>query len=150
MKKRKIIVLALAVLLLIAFTGCSKAKVEELDMSLVSEYSDEMAENILIGINEDSYEKYSRDFDKIMKKQLTEKVFLESNKTIKSKIGSYISKTIIKAEKVTQKNNEYIVAYYSAKFENEPKDVSLKVVFSEVDGKKYVTGLWIDSPNLRK
>lgn len=150
MKIKKITALAMVAVLLFVFTGCSKTKVEKLDTAQVSEYSDPMTESILTGINEDSYEKYSKDFDEIMKKQLSEKVFTDSQKMIKEKIGEYVSKTINKAEKVTQKDTEYTIAYYTAKFTKEPGEVSVKVVFSEVDGKKYVTGLWFDSPNLRK
>jgi hypothetical protein len=69
---------------------------------------------------------------------------------IKEKIGEYISKSLYKAEKITEKDNEFISAYYTAKFSNELEEVYVKVVFSEVDGKKYVAGLWFDSPNLRK
>ena len=150
MRERKILALVLIAALLLAFTGCSNAKVEQVDAAQVSEYSDEAAENILIAINEDNYEKYSMDFDETMKKGITEEIFKESNKMIKEKVGEYVSKTLSKAEKVTEKSNEYIVTYYTAKFTNEPKNVAVKVVFSEVDGKKYVTGLWFDSPNLRK
>lgn len=150
MKNRKIFMLVLLAVLLMIFTGCSGTKVDEIDAAKVSEYSDDMTENILTAVNEDSFEKYSKDFDSTMKKAINEQAFKKSNDMIKSKIGEYISKSLTKAEKVTNKSNEFIVAYYTAKFSNETKDVSVKVVFSEVDGKKYVTGLWFDSPNLRK
>lgn len=150
MKKTRIFALLLAAVVLAVSSGCSRAKVEEVDASLVSKYSDEMAENILMAINEESYEKYSMDFDETMKKTIKEEDFKKSNSIIKDRIGDYISKELLKAEKVTDKNGEYIVAYYAAKFSNEPEDVSIRVVFSEADGKRYVTGLWFDSPNLRK
>lgn len=150
MKGRKMFSIVMLAVLLFIFAGCSGAKVEAIDAANVSEYSDEMAENILTAINEDSYEKYSKDFDETMKKAIDEEEFEKSKDMIKGKIGDYVSKSLSKAEKVTDKNKEFIVAYYTAKFSNEPDKVSVKVVFSEVDGNKYVTGLWFDSPKLRK
>jgi hypothetical protein len=149
-KMKKFCLFILTAVLLLTFTGCSSVKVVKVDEEQVRQYADEMAESILTGIKEDSYEKYSRDFNEIMKKGIPEKSFNESNKMIKDKIGNYESKTFSKAEKIIDKNAEYITVYYNAKFTKEPKDVIVKVVFVETDGKINVAGLWMDSPNLRK
>lgn len=150
MKKRGTFLFVLITVLLLVFTGCSGTKVEEVDTGQINEYSDGMAENILSAINDEDYEKYSRDFDDTMKKAINEEEFKKSNIMIKEKIGEYISKSLYKAEKITEKDIEFTAAHYTTKFSNEPEEVYVKVVFSEVDGKKYVTGLWFDSPNLRK
>lgn len=150
MKNSKVVSLAVMLVIMLVFTGCSGTKVEEIDKTKVSEYSDEMAENLLAAINEESYEKYSRDFDETMKKAINEKEFEKTINIIRENIGDYISKSLTRAERVIDNNDEYTVAYYTAKFSKEPEDVSVKVVFSEADGKRYVTGLWFDSPNLRK
>jgi hypothetical protein len=68
------------------------------------------------------------------------------NDTLASKIGSYQSKEYWKAEK----SGDYRIAYFKAKFDKEEEYVVVKVVTSEKNGILYVSGLFFDSPNLRK
>ena len=77
---------------------------------------------------------------------MTEAVFVETNAVIKSKIGDYVSKEFWKVES----KDQYTIVYYKAKFTDEPADVTVKVVFQEINGVPKVSGLWFDSPELRK
>jgi len=77
---------------------------------------------------------------------MTEAVFDETNAGIRSKIGDYVSKEFWKAES----KDQYTIVYYNAKFTDEPADVTVKVVFQEINGEMKVPGLWLDSPKLRK
>ena len=119
---------------------------EEIDVSQVRKYADPITENILLGMNEDNYTKYSEHFDQTMKNAMPEAVFNETNAIIQSKIGDYVSKEFWKVES----KDQYTIVYYKAKFTQEPEDVIVKVVFQEIVGEMNVSGLWLDSPKLRK
>ena len=124
--------------------GClSKTQV---DVEQVRAYADPITENILVGMNEGNYTKYSEHFDATMKNALPEPVFHENNALIQSKIGAYVSKGFWKAES----QNQYTIVYYTALFTQEPDDVIVKVVFQEIAGEMKVSGLWLDSPKLRE
>lgn len=144
MKTKKLYLLCAMLLLFIVLSGCAKEK--QIDVEQVQKYADPITENILLAINEDDYAKYSEHFDQAMKNAIPEATFKETNTAIKAKIGNYSTKEIQKAEQ----EDQYTVAIYKAKFTEETKDVIVRVVFSETDGKMFVSGLFLDSPNLRK
>lgn len=110
------------------------------------EYAGAIAENMLQAMNNENYALYSEHFDEAMKNAMPEAVFKQSIIAIRGKIGSYISKQFV----TTQQSGQYISVFYKAKFSGEPGDVTVKVVFQEIDGKPRVSGFWMDSPNLRK
>jgi len=119
---------------------------EQIDVAQVREYADPITENILLAMNEGNYTKYSGHFDQTMKNAMPEAVFNETNAMIKSKIGDYVSKEFRKVES----KHQFTIVYYKAKFTQEPEDVIVKVVFQEIVGEMKVSGLWLDSPKLRK
>jgi hypothetical protein len=119
---------------------------EEIDVAQVREYADPITENILLAMNEGNYTKYSGHFDQPMKNAMPEAVFNETNAMIKSKIGDYVSKEFWKVES----KDQFTIVYYKAQFTQEPEDVIVKVVFQEIMGEMKVSGLWLDSPKLRK
>ena len=127
--------------------GCmEKSGVEVADVEQVRGYADPVTEQILVAMNEDDYAMYSEDFDQTMKNAMSEAVFDETNAVIRSKIGDYVSKEFWKAES----KDQYTIVYYKAKFTDEPADVTARVVFQEIGGDMKVSGLWFDSPELRK
>lgn len=145
----KIVVKAIGMALLImavitAMSAC--ASQPQVDVSQVRSYADPITENILTATNTDDYAKYSEHFDGIMKSALPEAVFRQQNAIIKTKIGEYTAKEFWKIE--TQ--NQYTVVYYKARFTWESGDVIVQVAFREVSGQNLVSGLWLDSPNLRQ
>ena len=130
-------------------SGCmekSGVEVEVSDVEQVREYTDPVTEQILVAMNENDYVKYTEDFDQTMKNAMTEAVFDETNTVIRSKIGDYITKEFWKAEG----KDQYTIVHYNAKFTDEPADVTVKVVFQELNGTMKVSGLWLNSPKLRK
>ncbi|PXF59483.1 MAG: hypothetical protein C4B59_11360 [Candidatus Methanogaster sp.] len=147
-----IVMCAVIVAVIVAATisgGCMEKSGVEVDdevLEEVREYADPVAENILMAMNEDDYAMYSGDFDQTMKNAMTEAVFDETNAAIRSKIGDYVSKEFWKAES----KDQYTLVYYKAKFTDEPADVTVKVVFQELNGTMKVSGLWLNSPELRK
>ena len=144
----RILTCMIAVIVAVAVSGgcMEKSGVEVADVEQVREYADPIAEQILVAMNEDDYARYSEDFDQTMKNAMTEAVFDETNAVIRSKIGDYVSKEFWKAES----KDQYTIVYYRAKFTDEPADVTVRVVFQEINGEMKVSGLWLDSPELRK
>ena len=139
---RKIIALVLT-LAVIILAGCSAgAGIDESFKGSV----EPIAENILQGIKNNDRDSFIKDMDDKMKSAFTQESFKEMNDTLASKIGSYQSKEYWKAEK----SGDYRIAYYKAKFDKEGEYVVVKVVTSEKNGTLYVSGLFFDSPNLRK
>ncbi len=127
--------------------GCiEKSGVDVDDVEQVRGYADPITEQILVAMNENDYAKYSEDFDQTMKNAMTVAVFDEKNAAIRSKIGDYVSKEFWKAES----KDQYTIVHYKAKFTDEPADVTVRVVFQEINGEMKVSGLWFDSPELRK
>jgi len=134
-----VVVIAAAV----AFAGCMEKN--QVDAEQVRMYADQITEDILLAMNEDDYTKYSDNFDQTMRNAIPGAVFNETNAMIKSKIGDYVSKEFQKAEG----KDQYTIVYYNARFTDEPDDVTVKVVFQEINGEMKVSGLWLDSPKLR-
>ena len=127
----------LALLLTTALPACS-SKPEP-------EYAGAIAEGILQALSENDYAKHSEHFDEMMKNSVPESVFEQTATAIKEKIGDYVSKTFWK---VTEQDI-YTVVIYKARFTQEPEDVIVRVIFQEISGEIYVSGLWFDSPKLR-
>jgi hypothetical protein len=148
MKKKTITgliaIAVIAIASIVFLAGCIEKN--QVDVAQVREYADSITENILLAMNENNYTKYSEHFDQTMKNAMPEAVFNETNALIKSKIGDYVSKEFWKVES----KDQFTIVYYKAKFTQEPEDVIVKIVFQEIVGEMKVSGLWLDSPKLRK
>ncbi len=116
-----------------------------IDVQRVRGYSDAMTEDLLQGLKDGNYTRFSLHFDTAMKGSLTEEAFLQLRTFLDSKVGEYTSKEFVRAER----SGEYIMTFYKASYTEEPAGVTVRTVFSEVNGTAYMTGLWFDSPKLR-
>ena len=146
MKKRTIagLIAVVTIVAVVMFAGCVEK--DQVDVDQVRKYADLITENILLGMSENNYSKYSEHFDQTMKNAMPEAVFNETNTLIKSKIGDYVSKQFWKVES----KDQYTIVYYKARFTEEPEDVIVKVVFQEIMEEMEVSGLLLDSPKLRE
>jgi hypothetical protein len=127
-----------------AFSGCSredKAKTEQLVKS-----ADPVVENILDAVSQGSYEKFSKDLNSEMNSKLDEASFKQLNETVKTKIGSYVSKEFWK----TQKNGNYTLLLYRAKFDKESSNVIVTVTLDPASQDISIAGFFLNSPNLQK
>ena len=136
--------MVVTIIAVVIFAGCVEKN--QVDVDQTRKYADPITENILLGMSENDYSKYSDHFDQTMKNAMPEAVFNETNTLIKSKIGDYISKQFWKVES----KDQYTIVYYKARFTEEPEDVIVKVVFQEIMEEMEVSGLWLDSPKLRE
>lgn len=142
MKIKHLSIVLLFIFIIGIFSSCGK----KLNAEEIRKYSDGTTENILTAINNDDYAVYTKDFSPEMKKAIPEDTFKEQNKIIKGKIGTYESKKFAKAET----KDEYIRTFYIAKFSDEPKDVTVLVVFKADDPDHKVQGIFLSSPKLAK
>ena len=139
MKKLPIILIVAVLVISTLIISCSPPKPEP-------PYASEITENVLTGLNQSDFARFSRDFDEAMKKAFTEQVFTQTRDLIKSKVGDYQSKQYLK----TEEKKPYTTVYYKAQYTNEPDGVIVRIVFQEIGGKPLVSGLWFDSPKLRQ
>lgn len=140
--KKKIAAAAVALLVML-LAGCSSGSgVDEAFKGRV----EPVAENILQSIKSGDREAFMKDMDEKMRSVFTAEEFGKVEDTLASKIGVYQSKEFWKSEK----SGQYIIAYYKARFDKEENYVVVKVVTTEADGALRVSGLFFDSPNLRK
>lgn len=140
MKKIIALILAMGMVLL---AGCSSGK--QVDNTF-KDKTDPIVENLLQSIKNSDYKSFNTDLDDKMKSAFTKATFTKMENLLKDKIGTYQSKEYWKVEQ----SGEYKIVYYKAKYEKEKDYVVVKVVTSETGGKIYVSGLYFDSPNLRK
>jgi hypothetical protein len=145
-KKGVTAVLACMLLVLPLAMGCP-VQVEE------PPYTSSITEDILIGMNENDYAKFSKHFDSPMRGALPEAAFKQPDDTIiilpeiKGVIGDYVpgSKEFWRAEE----KGGYTVVRYKTQFTGETAEVIVTISFREIGEKIYVSGLWFDSPKLR-
>lgn len=139
---KKVLLVAVSMVLLI-FSGCSSKTANDDTLKLKM---DPITENILLSMKNNDHEGFVKDMDEKMKTTFTQDYFKTMNDKIIPKIGSYQSKEYWQ----TQKSGDYEVVFYKAKYDKEKDFVIVKVVVSEKEGKILVSGLFFDSPNLRK
>jgi hypothetical protein len=104
-----------------------------------------MVDGILLGLNQEDYALFSRNFDQEMKARLTEPVFKTMSKDIKAKIGIFIGKEFMGTE---QQGGHHIMVYRGKCTLEET--VTIRLVLSDADSSWKVSGFWLDSPKLRK
>jgi hypothetical protein len=118
--------------------------VEGAERDAILAYAEPTTDNVLNGYNSGDYALFSKNFDTVMLQAETEAVFHQTRSQIMSKIGKYVSR---QTPSVVKQNNMVIV-FYNARFEQE-EGVTVRVVF-QPSGEYKLTGLWFDSPKLRQ
>lgn len=138
--------------------GCARRGTEE------PAYSKEVAEKILISINNEDYDSISSYFSDEFKNKLKEKDNSKTNKAytsekeafinrickpLKNEIGEYQPGTLKFERTLTEKG--YTSVFYLAKFSKEKQgDVTFQLVFQEINGKMLISGMWFSSKTLRQ
>ena len=143
MNKTKLLLLVIISVLLIVVFQLYESN--QSSSNNINKIADPMTENILIAMNEDNYPQFSKDFDSQMKTMLNETVYQQKIPGIKSKIGQYQSKEFVSSKD----KGGYTIVFYKAKFSQEPEEVIVQSILSQENGKYFISGFWLDSPNLR-
>ena len=108
------------------------------------EYASQMTESTAQGMSDGDYAAFSQYLTPEAKAAMTEAAFNQVSPLIKSTIGDYIDKEFWFAEP----SNEDTVVYYKARFTDEPDEVTISVLFTEIEGEIYIAGFLFDSPKL--
>lgn len=134
------------IVLVISVSGCLFRPLEtsfpESEVTFEQPLIDDITENVLQGLNENNYTKFTKDMSDIMIKVLPEPRFSELYALISQTSGQYISKELASSEEYSG----YVVYKYNCKFEKENVTVttSFRLGYYEVEG------MWLDSENLRQ
>ena len=138
----------LIVVLLFGLSGCiispKETPLEGDARDQVLAYSEDMSDHLLQAINTGDYSAFSRDLSPVMAKTMSEQEFNKMRASLAPKIGDYQSREV---KRVDQIGNDIAVTY-TATYSLED-GVSVRVVFDSAEP-HLITGLWFDSPNLRK
>jgi hypothetical protein len=124
-----ITVLAIVMAAVPVFAGCGK----------VAEFSDPVAENILVSMNKGDYAGFSRDFDDVMKRELSEDAFPDLLAAVNGSVGNYIEGS--KKLKGVNIEDDLTTASYTVDFEG-MEGVNMDVVFQKINDEMKVVGLW--------
>ncbi|MBW1992152.1 MAG: DUF3887 domain-containing protein [Deltaproteobacteria bacterium] len=129
-----------AVLVAVAFLGVVLAHADIIGTTdqQVQALADPILDNLLAGLNEGNYQKYSRDFDQTLKESVPEAKFKQVRSQILKKIGQYQSRKYLGF----LNQNKFTVALWKGKFSGTASDILIKLVTSKRQNKVVVVGLW--------
>jgi hypothetical protein len=142
---RQIIISCLLLLFVFILGSCSTAKKIDADeKENISALVTPKIDSMMQGFSDNNYQKFSEFFDPKLLTGMPESGFNDTRKMITEKIGNYQSYTITNM----LKTQNFITVICSATFDNEDK-VTIRVIF-DPDAEYAISGLWFDSPELRK
>jgi len=107
-------------------------------------YATPKADNLIKGLVDGDYAVFSADFDATMKEGMNQAAFDELRQIFADKLGSYKSHEV----SVVLEDELYTTVAYKMIFEKDDA-VVMRVVFDN-NSPHPITGLWFDSPELRK
>jgi hypothetical protein len=114
-----------------------------INVSQVRAYADSETENVLMSLNKNDYDGFSKDFNQTMKNAIPQASFTTLYNQMTSTVGDYQSKEF---EIVSTENNIITVEYY-AKYTLEPAGVWVSISF---DSNQKISGLYFNSPKLQQ
>ncbi len=145
MKKRILVSLVLLLLVGMALAGCNQGRALTGDeQTEVLSYTEPIADGMFSGLNANNYAEFSKDFGETMLVGLDEAAFADTKAMLDSKLGAYQSREVNGVAEI----QENILVIYKAVFETAP-EVTIRLSISTAEPHQ-VTGLWFDSPELRK
>ncbi len=115
------------------------------DPALVETQATEIVRNIVQGITEGDYQKYTRDFSDAMRKSSDHESFLQLQSNLRKHVGKFKSMAYIGF----YSQEGFLITLFKARFSKEKDDVLVNLVLDRHKDPK-VTGLWFEAPSLRK
>ena len=125
----------LIILLIAPFSLHGEAEKPATEIQAIAE---NILDNILEGIQNSDYTKYSQDFAIFLKESITKEKFLETNTLIANKIGKFKSRQYL----ATLNQNGMKMVLWKGNFDKTDDDVLIKLYLSKQDDKYIVAGLW--------
>ena len=140
-----VLTLTCVIVLIILAAGCTlNSQVSSDEKEKISALVTAKIESMMQGFNEDDYPKFSTDFSEKLLGGMPLSGFNDTRKMLTEKIGNYQSFEIADI----MNTQSFITVVCDAVFENAGK-VTIRVIFDPKDDYS-ITGLWFDSPELRK
>ncbi len=120
-----------------SFVSCSKTlSAEEIK---IKDIVAPLTENYFISINNEDYDRFSKDFDDGMKNAVTKDNFNQLTLPVKDGLGDYVPNSIKLVTIAIEKG--FTAAYYDADF-SKKSDVKIKMVFSKKNDEFKISGQW--------
>lgn len=133
------------IFVMILATGCSTTKqISSDEKEKISALVQPKIESMMQGYAGDDYQKYSADFSPKLREGMPLSGFNDTRKMLTEKIGNYQS---FKIADIMETQN-FITVVCDAVFDNDGK-VTIRVIFDPKDNYS-ISGIWFDSPELRK
>ncbi len=122
------------------------AKTAELGSHQTQTYATKMLNEIIEGISEGDYNKYTRNLSPEMRKFQTRQVFLELQKKLQKNLGKLQTLTYLGFYDQLGKR----LGLFKARFEKDKDDALITIVLEVKDKEPKASGLWFDAPALEK
>ena len=100
--------------------------------------ADPILDNLLAGLQDRDYAKYSRDFDEKLKEAVSEEKFKATEEKIQRQLGKYQSRAYLGY--LNQKGMTMVL--FKGAFDKAQGDVLIRLILVKKQGKTLVTGLW--------
>ena len=136
----------LGALLLLSAAGPRQAPEKEEQADRIMIEATGLLEEIIKGISEGDYHRYTSRFSPVMKKAQSRETFLELQKRLQKKLGRFKSMEYLGYYVQYGK----IITLFKARFSKEKEDVLIKLVINSKERNPLIAGLWFDSPSLAK
>ena len=137
---RSVFLIMTAALLVALLSACApkETAITGADRETVLAYSEAKTDNLLAGLNSGDYAAFSKDFDSDMLGAIPESKFAALKQEREAAIGKYISREVASVNQ----SGEFIIVFYTAKFEKE-NEVTVRVVFRSAEPHN-ISGLWFN------
>lgn len=126
--------IGLIMFFIIALYSVSFAQDSEKDIKATAE---KYLDNLLAGIKENNYEKYSRDFNVDLKKSLTKEYLTTVKSNMEQNFGNYKSRQYLGL----LKKGERILVLWKSAFDGTKNDVLIQLFLTKKDNKYQITGV---------
>jgi hypothetical protein len=134
----KVLLLLFLALMSWLLPACADASTDNstaLDIAAIRAYADPITETTLTGLSANNFAEYTKFFNEATKAAVTKDVIDKAAAQINAKMGPYVSKEYLRAERI----DEYIVVHYRAKYLKE--EIGVRMVF---DKDHRIAGQWFE------
>jgi hypothetical protein len=121
-------------LLCAVFPGCGRV-ISERDLP----FAGDILDNVLAGIAERDYEKFSRDFSVAMKEAIAKEGFPSVLEDLEGKLGTFVGREFLSASKTRSKLGEIVIATFRARYAKDD-DARIRLWISDKDGVRRIEG----------
>jgi hypothetical protein len=118
----------------LVLAGCQKG-LGESDIP----YAASMVGNVLAGIADRDYARFSMDFSGAMKEAINEEGFPSMVAKLDDSLGEYRNRTFTRAVNARAKGKNYVIVTYRAEYEKDDK-ATITVYITDDDGTKLIEG----------